>query len=196
MTDLPLSPAVAPVATTASRRAVGLACRTIIKRSNQGTWLPAADRPDPVQTLITANAGRLSEVLPIKWSRMAASPFGFFRGAASLMAMDLAGHPATGLSVQLCGDAHVRNLGAYAAPDGHLVFDLNDFDETVADAPWEWDVKRLATSLILANREAGGQDPEGSQAVREFARCYRQSLRRFAAMHVLDLMTYEVHRYP
>ena len=127
---------------------------------------------------------------------MAASPFGFFRGAAPLMAMDLAGYPVTGLTVQLCGDAHVRNLGAYAAPDGHLVFDLNDFDETLADAPWEWDVKRLATSLILANREAGGQDPAGIVAVREFARCYRKSLRRFAAMHVLDLMTYEIHRYP
>ncbi len=180
----------------AARRAGGVSRRQIIKRSDQGTWSPAANRPDPVQTLLTANAGRLSEVLPIKWARMAASPFGFFRGAAPLMAIDLAGHPVTGLTVQLCGDAHVRNLGAYAAPDGHLVFDLNDFDETVSDAPWEWDVKRLATSLILANREAGGQDREGRQAVREFARCYRKALRRFAAMHVLDLMAYEVRRYP
>ncbi len=192
MTDQP-SP---PVATTAARRADGVSCRRIVKRSAHGTWSPAANRPDPVQTLISANAGRLSDVLPIKWGRMAASPFGFFRGAAPLMALDLAGHPVTGLTAQLCGDAHVRNLGAYAAPDGHLVFDLNDFDETLADAPWEWDAKRLATSLILANREAGGQDPEGLTAVREFARCYRRSLRRFAAMRVLDLMTYEVHRYP
>ena len=196
MTDLPPPPVAAPVATIATRRAGGVSCRQIIKRGRQGAWSPAANRPDPVQTLITANTGRLSDVLPIKWARMAASPFGFFRGAAPLMAMDLAGHPVTGLNVQLCGDAHVRNLGAYAAPDGHLVFDLNDFDETLADAPWEWDVKRLATSLILANRDAGGQDQEGEMAVREFSRCYRKSLRRFAAMHVLDVLTYEVHRYP
>ena len=195
MTD-PLLPSVPPAHTLAERRVSGKARRQAVARRNLGLWSPAADRPDPVQALITANIGRLSDVLPIKWARMAASPFGFFRGAASLMATDLAGHPVTGLTVQLCGDAHVRNLGAYAAPDGHLVFDLNDFDETLAAAPWEWDVKRLATSLILANREAGGQDPTGTAAVREFARCYRKSLRRFAAMHVLDLMTYEVHRYP
>ena len=196
MTDLPPSAPLPSVATVAARRANGAACRKVITRKEQGAWSPEPDRPDPVQTLITANTGRLSEVLPIKWARMAASPFGFFRGAAPLMAMDLAGHLVTGLTVQLCGDAHVHNLGAYAAPDGHLVFDLNDFDETLANAPWEWDVKRLATSLILANREAGGQDPEGKAAVREFSCCYRQSLRRFAAMHILDLMTYEVHRYP
>ena len=181
----------------AERRANGKSCRQVIARRNHALWSPAADRPDPVQTLVSANAGRLSDVLPIKWARMAASPFGFFRGAASVD-----GHGlwlitrSLGLTVQLCGDAHVRNLGAYAAPDGHLVFDLNDFDETLAAAPWEWDAKRLATSLILANREAGGQDLAGTVAVREFARCYREALRRFAAMHVLDLMTYEVHRYP
>lgn len=112
------------------------------------------------------------------------------------MAQDLAGYPTTGLNVQICGDAHVHNLGAYAAPDGHLVFDLNDFDETLADAPWEWDVKRLATSLILANREAGGQDEAGVEAVHAFAKSYRKALRRFAGMHVLDLMIYEVTRYP
>lgn len=188
---------IAPSIPAASeRRADGLGRRKVIKRGDQGSWSPRADRPDPVQLLLTANAGRLSEVLPIKWARMAASPFGFFRGAAPLMAMDLASHPATGLTVQLCGDAHVRNLGAYAAPDGHLVFDLNDFDETIADAPWEWDVKRLATSFILANRDAGGADAEGALAVRGFVRSYRKSLGRFAAMHVLELMKYQVHRYP
>ncbi len=190
MTDQPPSPTVPAVTTTvAARRASGAACRKVITRGDQGAWSPAPDRPDPVQTLITANTGRLSDVLPIKWAQMAASPFGFFRGAAPLMAMDLAGHAVTGLTVQLCGDAHVPNLGAYAAPDGHLVFDLNDFDETLADAPWEWDAKRLATSLILANRDAGGGDPAGTVAVREFGRCYRESLRHFAAMHVLDLVT-------
>ena len=196
MTDLlPTAAAAAPVPMPSEHRARGLACRKIIRRRHQGAWEPVADRPDPVQTLLTANVGRLTEVLPIKWARMAASPFGFFRGAAPLMAMDLAGRPVTGLTVQLCGDAHVRNLGAYAAPDGHLVLDLNDFDETLADAPWEWDVKRLATSLILANREAGGADAEGMAAVREFARHYRHALAGFAAMQVLELIRYEVHRY-
>ena len=196
MTDQSLSPVSPAVTTTQQRAADGLGRRKIIKRGDQGIWSPATDRPDPVQALLTANAGRLSEVLPIKWARMAASPFGFFRGAAPLMAMDLSGHPVTGLTVQLCGDAHVRNLGAYAAPDGHLVFDLNDFDETVAHAPWEWDAKRLATSIILANREAGGADTEGVLAVRAFVRSYREALGRFAAMHVLELMKYQVHRYP
>ena len=196
MDDLTLAGTPPPVATVAQRRGAGSACRKIITRRSHGTWSPAADRPDPVQTLLSANAGRLSKLLPIKWGRMAASPFGFFRGAAPLMALDLAGHPVTGLRVQICGDAHVRNLGAYAAPDGHLVFDVNDFDETLSDAPWEWDVKRLATSLILASREAGGSDGEGVEAVHAFARCYRKALRRFAAMHVLDLMIYEVRRYP
>ena len=111
------------------------------------------------------------------------------------MAMDLAGRPTTGLHVQLCGDAHVRNLGAYAAADGHLVFDLNDFDETLAGAPWEWDVKRLAASLVLANREAGGRENEGTAAVRAFVRCYRESMARFAGMRALDLVVYEVHRF-
>ena len=196
MDDSSLVSAHPAVATVAQRRASGAACRKIIRRRGHGTWSPAPDRPDPVQTLLSANVGRLTELLPIKWGRMAASPFGFFRGAAPLMALDLAGHPVTGLLVQICGDAHVRNLGAYAAPDGHLVFDLNDFDETLPDAPWEWDAKRLATSLILANREAGGDDAEGVGAVHAFALYYRRALRRFAAMHVSDLMIYEVRRYP
>lgn len=182
-------------ATFDERRALGGALRKSLPRTGHATWSPAADRPDPVQALIDANAGRLSDLLPLKWARMAASPFGFFRGAAPLMAADLAAQPVTGLNVQLCGDAHVRNLGAYAAPDGHLVFDLNDFDETMARGPWEWDVKRLGASLILANREAGGQDKEGALAVRAFAACYRESLGRFAAMRALELILYEVRRH-
>ena len=196
MSDMPAtSPATPAVASSADRQAAGEARRKIIPRTAQGAWAPAAGRPDPVQALLEANAGRVTDLLPIKWGRMAASPFGFFRGAAPLMAMDLAGHPTTGLAVQLCGDAHVRNLGAYAAPDGHLVFDLNDFDETLPAAPWEWDVKRLATSLVLVNREADGRDKDAAAAVRAFTRCYRESLGRFAAMRTLELIAYEVHRY-
>ena len=191
---LPSSP-FPPAATYDERRASGVSLRKVLGRIDQGIWSPAADRPDPVQALIDANVGRLPDLLPIKWGRMAASPFGFFRGAAHLMAADLACQPTTGLTVQLCGDAHVRNLGAYAAPDGHLVFDLNDFDETIAGGPWEWDVKRLVTSLILANREAGGRDNEGVAAVRTFVGSYRESLGRFAAMRALELVCYEVRRH-
>ena len=196
MTDL-LTPTTDPtVATVAQRTAAGADRRKTVTRGAHGAWSPPTDRPDPVRALLEVNAGRLPDLLPIKWARMAASPFGFFRGAAALMAQDLTGYPTTGLNVQICGDAHVHNLGAYAAPDGHLVFDLNDFDETLADAPWEWDAKRLATSLILANREVGGQDESGVEAVHAFAKRYRKALRRFARMHALDLMIYEVTRYP
>ena len=195
MADSLPAPSVVPPATLQDRRASGVALRKIVRRMDQGIWTPAPGRPDPVRALIAANAARLPELLPIKWARMAASPFGFFRGAASLMAADLAGRPVTGLTVQLSGDAHVLNLGAYAAPDGHLVFDINDFDETVAGGPWEWDVKRLAASLILANRQAGGKDAAGGDAVRAFVGSYRESVSRFAAMRTMELMAYEVHRH-
>jgi uncharacterized protein (DUF2252 family) len=125
---------------------------------------------------------------------MAASPFGFFRGAASVMAYDLAPWPTTGLLVQLCGDAHVRNLGAFAAPDGHLVFDLNDFDETIR-GPWEWDLKRLATSLVLAGREAGARDRDCEDAVLALVSSYREAMQRFSEMTALELVKYEVRRH-
>ena len=114
---------------------------------------PADRQTDPIDALAVSAVGRVPALLAIKWQRMAASPFGFFRGAVAIMAADLAVLPHTGIFTQLCGDAHVRNLGAYAAPDGRLVFDINDFDETIR-GPFEWDVKRLATSIVLAGREA------------------------------------------
>ena len=126
---------------------------------------------------------------------MAASAFGFFRGAAPVMAADLASQPRCGLTVQICGDAHVRNLGSFAAPDGRLIFDINDFDETVR-APFEWDVKRLATSLVLAGREAGDDEKHCKQAVRLFVRAYREATFGFSRMTVLDLARYRVHRHP
>ena len=136
---------------------------------------------------------RLPHLLDLKYERMAASPFAYLRGAVPVMAYDLSLGPHTGLFTQLCGDAHVRNLGAYAAPDGRLVFDINDFDETVR-GPFEWDVKRMATSIQLAGREAGETEDECRQAVRLFLRRYRKSLRRFAAMPVLELGRYQIHR--
>jgi uncharacterized protein (DUF2252 family) len=124
---------------------------------------------------------------------MAASPFGFFRGAVPVMACDLSLGPNTGIHAQLCGDAHVRNLGAFAAPDGRLVFDINDFDETIR-SPFEWDVKRMATSLLLAGREAGAKNTLCRDATRAFLKSYRTAMHNFAQMPVLELAHYQVHR--
>ncbi len=132
--------------------------------------------------------------LPIKFARMAASPFGFYRGAVPVMAADLAKLPNTGIRSQICGDAHVRNLGAFAGPDGRLIFDINDFDETIR-GPWEWDVKRMAASLMLAGREAANTEKECKEAALAFARSYRESMRHFCEMTVLDLARYQVFRH-
>src|ERR1700756_3750683 len=126
-------------------------------------------------------------------ARMALSPFAFFRGSVPVMAADLGEMPSTGIMAQICGDAHVRNLGAYAAPDGRLVFDLNDFDETIR-APWEWDLKRLAASLVLAGREAGDSDHQCHPAVLECAQIYRTKMREFAHMPCLEVAKYRIHR--
>src|SRR5262245_40395417 len=150
----------------AQRRARGRALRKRLPRLDQGKWEPDRRRHDPLAILARAERGHLPALLPIKHGRMAVSPFTFFRGAVPVMAADLGTLPMTGLAVQICGDAHVRNLGAFAAPDGHLVFDINDFDETTR-APWEWDLKRLATSSVLAGRAESVPDrlvPRGAGA--------------------------------
>jgi len=144
-----------------------------------------------VDKLKAAVAGRRADLLPIRWGRMAASPFGFYRGATALMAADVGPLPTCGLEVQVCGDAHLLNLGAYAAPDGHLVFDLNDFDETCR-GPFEWDLKRLAASLVVGGRYAGHKDITCAGAVRSMVQAYRQDLGRFAKMRVLELARYEL----
>jgi len=145
--------------------------------------------------IVACDRGRLPQLLPIKYQRMAASAFDFFRGAASVMAADLASQPRSGITVQICGDAHVRNLGSFSAPDGRLIFDINDFDETVR-GPFEWDVKRLATSLVLAGREANESDKHSKQAVGILVRAYREAMFGFSQMTVLDLARYRVHRHP
>jgi uncharacterized protein (DUF2252 family) len=178
----------------AQRRAYGHGLRDRVSRGDQGEWKPPLHRADPVAILREANAERIQELIPLKMFRMAASPFGFFRGAAPVMAADLARFPTTGLRTQICGDAHVKNLGAYAAPDGHLVFDLNDFDETIV-GPWEWDLKRLATSLVLAGREARANRKSSKDAVLALVRSYRATLDRLAGLFVLDLLRVEVRRY-
>jgi len=181
-------------APVAERRAFGKSRRRVVPRSDQAIWRPGPARTDPVALLESSTRGRIEELLPIKWGRMAATPFAFFRGAVPVMAADLASQPTTRLHVQMCGDAHVRNLGAFAAPDGHLVFDINDFDESMP-GPWEWDLKRLATSLVLAGREAGQRPRIAESAVKALVRSYRESLACFSTMPPVEVMRHEIRRY-
>ena len=182
------------VATPEERRDRGRRLRDRVPRSSFGNWKPDPKRPDPVVLLQESNAERMPALIPIKVTRMALSPFSFYRGAAPLMAFDLSRVRDTGLPTQLCGDAHVQNVGAFAAPDGHLIFDLNDFDETIP-GPWEWDVLRMAASLVLAAREAGNADRLAAEAVGDFVRVYREAMDRFAEMTFLEVVRYEVKRY-
>ena len=140
----------APAAATPDERAkLGKQARSDVPRSAHGDWEPAADRPDPVDVLEGQAKTRVPELVPLRYARMLVSPFTFYRGAAAIMAADLAATPTSGLWAQLCGDAHLSNFGGFAAPDRELVLDVNDFDETLP-GPWEWDVKRLAASLEIA----------------------------------------------
>ena len=175
------------------RRAFGQSRRKQVRRQEQNRWIPTDRQTDPIDALAVSAVGRVPALLAIKWQRMAASPFGFFRGAVPVMAADLATLPHTGIITQLCGDAHVRNLGAYAAPDGRLVFDINDFDETIR-GPFEWDVKRLATSIILAGRESGSKNAACGEAAAQFLTSYRRSMHAFSRMTVMDVAHFQVHR--
>jgi uncharacterized protein (DUF2252 family) len=165
----------------ADRAASGKSLREPTPRSSHAAWVPRPDRPDPVALLEEQAAERVPELVPIRYGRMSASPFAFYRGAAYVMASDLAGSPQTGLRVQLCGDAHVGNFGAFASPERQLLFDLNDFDETLP-GPWEWDVKRLAASVAVAGRENGFKAKRRAEMVRELVAEYRRAIRRFAGM--------------
>jgi uncharacterized protein (DUF2252 family) len=172
---------------TASERAArGKAARAVAPRSEQGEWVPASDRRDPVEMLEEQAASRVPELVPIRYGRMLVSPFTFFRGAAYPMAADLAGAPRTGLDVQLCGDAHLSNFGAFAAPDRSLVFSVNDFDETLP-GPFEWDVKRLVASFAVAGRDRGFDAKQRRAINRAVTRSYREAMHGFAAMGHLDL---------
>ena len=175
------------------RRAFGQSRRKQVRRQEQNRWRSSDRQTDPIDALAVSSVGRVPALLAIKWQRMAASPFGFFRGAVPVMAADLAVLPHTGIFTQLCGDAHVRNLGAYAAPDGRLVFDVNDFDETIR-GPFEWDLKRLATSIMLAGRESGSKNAVCTDATAILLRSYRRSMHAFARMPVLEVARFQVHR--
>jgi len=175
------------------RRAAGHARRKQLRRQEHCTWDPKLRRHNPLVLLERSMKGRVPALVPLKYERMAASPFGFFRGAVPIMAADLSLLPNTTIVSQLCGDAHVRNLGAYAAPDGRLVFDINDFDETIR-GPFEWDLKRLATSLVLAGRATRAKDSFCKEAVTAFIQRYRKSVRTFSRMPVVEMTHYQVHR--
>ncbi|MFJ7996993.1 DUF2252 domain-containing protein [Streptomyces sp. NPDC096310] len=163
----------------------GRALRERVPRSSHAAAAPVAGRPDAVRAVEESNRGRVAGLTPIRVGRMAATPFAFLRGSAGLMAHDLAGTPVTGVGAQLCGDAHAANFGLYGDARGRLVIDLNDFDETVV-GPWEWDVKRLAASLVLAGREAGADEDICRSAAYDAVGAYRRTMRLLAKLPVLD----------
>ena len=164
----------------------GRELRKTVKRSAAASWTPAPNRPDPVAVLAAQDADRVPGLVPLRHARMGVSPFTFYRGAAALMAADLASLPVTGLTVQLADDAHLSNFGVFASPDRSLVFDLNDFDETLR-GPWEWDVHRLVTSVVVAGRSRRFSARETTEAALAAAGSYRQAVASFAAMGPLDI---------
>jgi uncharacterized protein (DUF2252 family) len=176
-----------PGRSVAERVRRGRDARMAVPRALHGAWTPAPDRFDPVTILERQEEQRVPELVPIRHGRMAASPFAFYRGAAAIMAADLAPTPTSSIKVQLCGDAHLMNFGAYASPDRRLVFDLNDFDETLP-GPWEWDVKRLAASVTIATRELGYPAASVRRATIAAVQGYRQRIRDLAAR--TDLATW------
>jgi uncharacterized protein (DUF2252 family) len=168
------------------RAARGKAARADVPRSSHATWEPAPLRRSPLELLEEQAKTRVPELVPIRYGRMLVSPFTFFRGAAYPMAADLAGAPRTGLDVQLCGDAHLSNFGAFGAPDRRLIFSINDFDETLP-GPFEWDVKRLVASFAVAGRDRGFDAKQRRSINRGVSKAYREAIREFAAMPNLDL---------
>ena len=172
--------------TLAEHAEVGRAARADLPRSRHGEWAPPPGRTDPLAILVAQETTRVPELLPIRHGRMAASAFAFYRGAAAVMASDLASEPRTGLDVQLCGDAHLVNFGGFAAPDRDLLFDVNDFDET-NPGPFEWDLKRLVASLEIAGRDRNFSQAERESVVSSGAAAYRQTVREFAGMPVLQI---------
>jgi uncharacterized protein (DUF2252 family) len=177
---------VPAVLTPSERQASGKSARRRAPRSVQARWEPVPDRPDAVEILTEQDRTRIPELIAIRHGRMLASPFSFYRGAAAVMAADLAATPRSGLDAQLCGDAHLSNFGVFSAPDRRLVFDINDFDETFP-GPIEWDVKRLAASFAVAGRELGFKRSERREPVTTAGREYREEMHRLAAERSIDV---------
>ncbi len=171
----------------------GRARRDVVSRAVQANLKPDERKFAPIDVLRASAESRVPQLLPIKYARMRVSPFAFFRGAVSIMAADLARLPNSGIHVQLCGDAHVQNMGSFATPDGKLVFDLNDFDETIR-GPWEWDVKRMAASMVLAGRESGHGRSGCRTAVETFIESYCRSIDEFSQLPLLGVARHQIHR--
>ncbi|MGD0522017.1 MAG: DUF2252 domain-containing protein [Terracidiphilus sp.] len=180
-------------ATPKERSNLGQARRKQVGRQEHSAFNPKARKTPPLALLQRSMRGRVPALIKLKYELMAASPFGYFRGAVPVMAADLAVLPSTGIAAQLCGDAHVRNLGAYAAPDGRLVFDINDFDETIR-GPFEWDLKRMAASVTLAGRASGHKESSSRQAVESCIERYCAQMRAFSRMPCIEVGRYQVHR--
>ncbi|HET6870643.1 MAG TPA: DUF2252 domain-containing protein [Solirubrobacteraceae bacterium] len=172
--------------TVSERVTRGKIARAAVPRASHGGFDPGSDRPDPVALLERQAVTRVPELVPIRYGRMLVSPFTFYRGAAAIMAADLAGTPNSGLGVQCCGDAHLSNFGVFASPERRLVFDINDFDETLP-GPWEWDIKRLAASMLIAARDNGYGTKDQDRIVLETVSQYRNAMREFAGMANLDV---------
>lgn len=164
----------------------GRQLRTQAPRSSHADWSPPADRPDPLELLGAQDQTREQDLVPIRYGRMMVSPFAFYRGSAVVMARDLSTTPTTGLQVQACGDAHLANFGTFATPERNQIFDINDFDETLP-APWEWDVKRLAASMVVASRANGYTAADADEAAAAAVRSYRERMAEFAQLGYLDI---------
>ena len=173
-------------ATAAERAERGRAARSAVPRSSHGPYEPARGRPDPIGILEAQAATRVPELVPIRYGRMLSSPFAFYRGAAAIMASDLAPTPRSGVDVQCCGDAHLSNFGLFGSPERRLIFDVNDFDETLP-GPWEWDLKRLVASIAVAGRERGLSQRDRERGMLETAGSYRALMARFAAARNIDV---------
>lgn len=168
------------------RLQTGKSLRDKVPRHLHRFWQPPSHRRDPIEVLEESNQGRLPKLIPLRYGRMLKTPFTFFRGAAALMAYDLSFTPSTQIPVQACGDCHLLNFGLFATPERNLVFDINDFDESLP-APWEWDVKRLVTSLVLAGRDNGHADKESQETVRFCVQTYREHLLTYSEMSPLEV---------
>jgi uncharacterized protein (DUF2252 family) len=179
-------PAAVPHLSVAERIARGKAARQEVPRAAHARFEPSPTRPDPVELLEGQAASRVPELVPVRYGRMLVSPFTFYRGAALIMADDLGGTPRSGLTVQCCGDAHLSNFGVFGSPERRLVFDVNDFDETLP-GPWEWDVKRLAVSMLIAARDNGYRPKQQDQIVLDTVGQYRAAMAGFAGMRNLDV---------
>ena len=170
----------------AEMSAAGKRLRDDVPREAHGVWKPSSDRADPLVILRASNANRVAGLVPIRYGRMLQTPFNFYRGAAAVMAADLARTPTTGIRVQACGDCHLLNFGGFATPERNILFDINDFDETSA-APWEWDLKRLVASFVLAARSNNLSKSDGRDAAISCARSYREHMREYARMSPLEV---------